>query len=69
MTISLFNRAVATSLVSLYRTEKEIRVRQTQEDDLSSRDRHLLAQVELENARAIRLAQSAMAGASLDILV
>jgi hypothetical protein len=69
MTISLFNRAVATSLVSLYRTEKEIRVRQMQEDDLSSRDRHLLAQVELENARAIRLAQSAMAGASLDILV
>ena len=67
MTISLFNRAVATSLSELYRKEREILTRQAQ-GDTDPRDRQALAQIEIENARAIRIAQAALSGASLDIL-
>lgn len=68
MNVLAFNRAVASNLVSMVRVERTIQRQQLSEAarDESERQKQL-AEIERENARAIRVAQSAIMGSSFDL--
>lgn len=69
MNVLEFNRAVASNLISMYRMERALQQQRQEKaaDETHSRDLQL-AEIERENQRAIRMAQSAIASSSLDLL-
>ncbi|MBL8088192.1 MAG: hypothetical protein JNM85_09010 [Chthonomonas sp.] len=70
MNVMAFNRAVASNLISMYRIERTLQRSRVSEEaaQISEDRRRKLAEIEQQNARAIRVAQSAIMSSSLDVL-